>query len=168
MIKFTKWFSVFIIANGISYLGFLISLAKPLQTPEEALQSFYTHDVAEDMLMDPLVLAGKKVVPLVIKAVKNTEMPRRRYAIAFLGNDTYTTALPVLEEILKDKTEKDYFRGDALLSIYKIDKKIGQKLATKYKGSNNYLGKMCKEVFEDSSYANETRSYFDALRGWHE
>jgi hypothetical protein len=149
-------------------LALWISIANPFQTPEEALQSFYSQNGAEDMLMDPLILAGDKVVPLVINEVKSPDMPRRRYAILFLGNDKYINALPVLEQILADNSEKDYFRGDALISIYKIDNISGKKLAASFANNEGYLGLMSKAVLGGSEYANKRRSYIDALRGWHE
>ncbi len=138
------------------------------RSPEEAMNEFFTQEGAEDMLMDPLVLAGKDVVPLVIEDVKNAEMPRRRYAIAFLGNDTYPEAIPVLEKILNDENEKNYFRGDALISIYKLDKEKGKELASSYKNNDDYLGQMSQQVLSNSSYANSKRSFLNALRGWHE
>jgi len=49
---------------------------------------------AEDQLMDPLLLAGDDVVPLVIDELPDKEMRLRRYAIGFLGNGRHTPALP--------------------------------------------------------------------------
>ena len=137
-------------------------------TPEGALKQFYSqNDVAEDMIMDPLILAGEKVVPLVIQDIKNKNMPRRRYAIGFLGNGSYQIALPVLTEILDDAKEKPYFRGDALIAIYKINKNIGVELAKKYQTVDNHLGLMSLEVLSDSQYANWRRSYSDAKNRVH-
>jgi len=168
MKKFAKWFVVSFVVIAAAYSIILVSTIKLSQTPEEALQSFYANEGAEDMLSDPLVLAGDKVVPLVINEVRNKQMQRRRYAITFLGNGPYLGAIPVLEEILNDDTEKDYFRGDALLALYRVSKEKGLDYAKKYKDRDDYLGRMCKEVFDDSEYANKKRSYFEAMRGWHE
>ena len=59
----------------------------PLRNPDEALKDFYdAGDRAEDQLMDPLILTGRSVVPLVLKELPNKDMRPRRYAIGFLGN----------------------------------------------------------------------------------
>jgi hypothetical protein len=47
-------------------------------------------------------------------------MPRRRYALSFLGEGNYSQALPALEAIALDETEKNYFRADALKAIYHL------------------------------------------------
>ena len=44
-----------------------------------------------------------------------------------------------MEEILKDKGEIDYFRGDALHAIYRLDQTRGTAYAERYEGENNYL-----------------------------
>ena len=89
-------------------------------SPEEALEDFCKYDGGEETLMDPLILAGDKVVPLVLENIRNKQMPKRRYAIEFLGNGTIRQALPVLEELVKNNTEEDFIRGDALQAIYRI------------------------------------------------
>src|SRR5262245_45882955 len=101
--------SISLLAAASLFAGFVM-----LMSAEGALNRFYTYGndpddaVAEDMLMDPLIVAGEKVVPLVIREIKNKEMPRRRYAIGFLGNGSYKQALPALEDIFQDLSEKDY------------------------------------------------------------
>jgi hypothetical protein len=56
------------------------------RSPELALKAFYEREVAEDQIMDPLILAGPSVVPYVEKELANEDMPNRRYAVAALGN----------------------------------------------------------------------------------
>jgi HEAT repeat protein len=138
------------------------------ESPEAALEKFYSHDGAEDRLMDPLVLAGDKVLPLVIEKVKDPNMPRRRYAIAFLGNSSSRQALPVLHEILQDKTEKDYFRGDALQSIYLIDESLGLNLARQYQSEDGHVGKVADDLLGEKIYLPERRTIGAALAGKHE
>lgn len=137
-------------------------------SPEAALEQFYNNKGAEDTLMDPLIIAGEKVVPLVLKEVKNKAMPRRRYAIGFLGNGSYREALPALETILQDVGEKDYFRADALISIYQIDESLGGELAQKYKGEKNTLGDISRRVLAGDAELKKKRSYSDAVAGKHE
>src|SRR4051812_39658345 len=93
----------------------------PYPSAEAALAAFYRGEQRpECALADPLRRDGSRVVPLVIGNVPNKAMPRRRYAISFLGEGRFGEALPVLEHILSDETENYYFRADALLSIYEI------------------------------------------------
>jgi hypothetical protein len=142
--------------------------------PKAALHQFHTYGdgveeaVAEDMLMDPLILAGKRVVPLVIEEVRNREMPRRRYAIGFLGNGSYRQALPVLEQILSDASEIDYFRGDALHAIYLIDGSLGCKYAQVHGGDRDYVGRIACDILAGRSWLKDRRSYWDALVGRHD
>ena len=49
----------------------------PLRNPEDALRDFYeARKRAEDQLIDPLILNGCRVVPLVIAAVPNNNEGR--------------------------------------------------------------------------------------------
>ena len=124
--------------------------------------------MAEDMLMDPLILAGDRVVPLVIREVKNPQMPRRRYAISFLGNGAYREALPVLQHILLNEGEVEYFRGDALLAIFRIDPSSGDRHANKFRNRKDYLGQVAKDIIQRDDFIYYRRSYQNALIGKHE
>ena len=64
---------------------------------------------AEDMLMDPLILHADLVKQRVIQDIGNPKMDKRRYAIAFLGNERIPEAIPALQSILNTGSEKDYF-----------------------------------------------------------
>jgi hypothetical protein len=146
----------------------ILAVACSSQSPEAALEKFYSYDGAEDQLIDPLVLAGDNVVPLVIEKVKDKNMPRRRYAITFLGNGSYRQALSVLQEILQDKRENDYFRGDALQSIYRIDESLGLNLAQQYKNEGGFVGKIADDLLGEKKYLPERRTYSAALTSKHE
>lgn len=137
-------------------------------SPEEILESFYQNKRPEETLMDPLILAGKKVVPLVIEKVKDKKMPRRRYAIGFLGNGAYTQALPVLETILQDSSEVEYFRSDSLQSIYQIDPALGLKYAQSYRNESNELGKVSQDLLSQKRFVPKRRTYFDAWLAAHD
>ena len=182
MLRFTaapqikRW--VFLVdMNGVrirqgkfSIIIFLVMLTVACggKSPESVLAEFYVYGGAEDQLMDPLILAGDGVVPLVIEKVKDKNMPRRRYAIGFLGNGSYRESLLVLQQILQDGTEKDYFRGDALQSIYQIDTQLGTDYAQKYQAEQDYVGRIAKEILAGDSSLNERRSYWDAWWGRHD
>lgn len=88
-------------------------------------------------------------------------MERRRYAISFLGDGVYSEALPSLINIFNDNSEKDYFRKDALIAIYKINNDLAEELLSK-----SFLKK--EEVQEYKKILNnkiyfEKRSYIKAL-----
>jgi len=151
---------------GFSCQSKINSQTREFIPPQTAMEKFYGFEGKEKELMDPLILAGEPVVPLVIEAIKNQEMPKRRYAIGFLGNGEYKQALPVLEEILKNPDEKDYFRGDALLAIYQVDKELGIKYAKEQEQSKNPVGEIAKDILSNASYINERRSYPDALKNY--
>ena len=146
----------------------ILSMACGTKPPASALAEFYVHDGAEDQLMDPLILAGDKVVPLVIERVKDKDMPRRRYAIAFLGNGSYRQALPVLQQILQDSTEADYYRGDALQSIYQIDPRLGTTYAQNYQTGIDYVGSIAKGIIAGDRSLKKRRSYWEAWWARHD
>jgi hypothetical protein len=115
--------------------------------------------------MDPLILAGDKVVPLVIDRIRDKNMPKRRYAIGFLGNGPYKDALQVLETLLHDLTERDVIRGDALISIYQIDASLGLKYAEEFKNDPGYHGEVSRDILSGKDFLPQKRSYADALAG---
>jgi len=104
-----------------------------IPTPEEALKEFYeADDVMEEQLMDPLILAGQTVVPLVLKEIRNRDMRRRGYAILALGHIGDRRALNGLRKIARDATENDVSRLCALRAIVLIDRTEGMTLAKEY------------------------------------
>lgn len=140
-------------------------------SPERALAAFYrgpADGLAEDMLMDPLILAGDRVVPLVLREVERKDMPLRRYALGFLGNGAYTEALPTLERILANADELDYFRADSLVSAYKIDRQRGLALAAGYVGDPGFVGYVAHEVLAETKYARDHRTVVQAFFREHE
>ncbi|WP_156464240.1 hypothetical protein [Afipia sp. Root123D2] len=90
-------------------------------------------------------------MPLVIAELPKRSMPRRRYAIGFLGDGGYREALPALEVIAKDRTELDYFRGDALLAISQIDLHLAQRLAGEFADATGHLGPVVQVVLQGGS-----------------
>jgi HEAT repeat protein len=153
---------------AVTIFFILLLTACGTKSPETALVEFYAPGGAEDQIMDPLILAGDKVVPLVIEAVKDRNKPRRIYAIGFLGNGSYKQALPVLQEILQDNTENENFRSAALRAIYDIDKQLGASHAKKYELQDDYLGRQAKAMLKANSSLMTHRSYLDAWFGRHD
>jgi hypothetical protein len=122
---------------------------------------------AEDQLMDPLILAGPSVVPYVLEGIRNPESPRRRYAIAYLGHARTSSALPILEAIVRNEAERDYFRADALESIWLIDRDRGLSLAKAFHSGPGLLGRVATEALA-GSLSPFRRSWSDALFSRHE
>lgn len=141
----------------------------PLRDPEDAMRDFYeARERAEDQLIDPLILAGSRVVPHVLADLPNKDMSLRRYAIGFLGNGRYQIALPVLEKILYDDTEISYFRADALEAIYQISPERAEELAQDHLEGEDYLKAVATEVVAGRNPVRWTRSYWQAVRHSHE
>lgn len=115
---------------------------------EKTWQQFYVEADHEPEIDDPLISKGKAMVPAICEAVKHKDMKRRRYAIGALGYINERAALPTLEAILSDASEIDYFRGDALHSIYRIDSKRGLSYAAQYQSQPNILGQYAKAVIK--------------------
>ncbi|SRR2546426_107297 len=151
-------------------LGLWWAAAKgPLRSPDDALRDFYeARERAEDQLMDPLILNGRRVVPLVVAEVPNKEMKLRRYAIGFLGNGQYRDALPVLEQVLADEFERYYFRADALEAISRISPDRAHELALRYVKGEDVLGRVAQDIVAGRSPVTRTRSYWQAFRHVHE
>jgi hypothetical protein len=103
----------------------------------------------------PLIKAGEKMTIAICEAVINKDMKYRRYAIGALGYIGDKRALPTLETILKSKNEIYYFRGDALHSIYQIDKSLGKKYADEYGGEHEYLKRLRESIERDDKWLTE-------------
>jgi hypothetical protein len=140
----------------------------PMRDPQSALRDFYEgEDRREEQLCDPLILAGPRVVPLVIADLPKKGTPRRLYAIRFLGNGRYSLALPVLQQILADDAENAAFRVAAFKAIYQISPGRARQLAPVYGYGRDQLARVA-----DDSAANRdpdcwTRSYWQAFRHQH-
>ena len=109
-------------------------------------QTFYNNPGCEADLMTPLVEAGPRMTGTILEAISHKNMKLRRYAIGALGWIKDKKAIPALTAILKDQQEIDYFRGDALESIYLIDEHLGLELAKEYKDSSKYFRLICPAI----------------------
>jgi len=123
-----------------------------------------TEGVTEDMQMDPLIVARGDVVPDVLAAIASSSMPKRRYAIAFLGNAGRPEALSPLERILRDEREDVLFRGDALDAIAMIDLGRAKRIAAEFSKRTDYLGDSARDVM--AGVRRSRRAYSTALRGF--
>jgi len=115
---------------------------------------FYAGD-HEPELDDPLIGAGKGMTLVICEAIKNEDMKYRRYAIGALGYIGDRRSLPTLEQILKSQNELDYFRGDALHSIFQIDKELGRRYSLKYGNESNYLKLIHNSIMKNEKWLTE-------------
>ena len=113
---------------------------------------FYTDQPHEPDLPAPLVAAGPKMTLVICDAVVHKDMMYRRYAIAALGIVQDKRAIQTLEKIMRDESELDYFRGDALQSLYRIDHTLGQQLAHQYKSGPEYLQMVARAIESDEAW----------------
>lgn len=117
-------------------------------SPEKNLKLFCTTPGTDERAVDHLRKAGDKVVPLVIGEVGKKDMPRRRTAMQFLASSRQRTALPTLELILRDETEEQAVRAEALRAINLIDPTRGQEHAQLLEWRSDSLGTVAKALRE--------------------
>jgi hypothetical protein len=143
----------------------------PRPTVGGVMSDFYREDAgrAEDMLMDHGSADSARGLGQAPRhrGVASPAMPKRRYAIGFLGVAGITEALPVLRRILGDESEADYFRADALESIYRIEQREGLALAAQYRSRDDFLGFIAGGLI-NGSHKPSTRSLLQAATGHHE
>jgi hypothetical protein len=142
------------------------------KSPELALKDFYEREVGEDQIMDPLILAGPDVVPLLTKELAKPDMPNRRYAVAALGNLDSKAALPILEQLVGSASEADYIRCDALTAIAMIDQEEGLRVGNSAKETGpECLSEIADNLARDYAQWSKSnalrRTYFQALMGRH-
>lgn len=160
---------VLILLLPVAFLSFLgpnvidaINL-RLFASPEYILNRFYTEqNLFEDQLEDSLILAGSKMAPLLEREILKKEIQRRRYAIGALGFIGNNNSVQILEHILQDKSEIEYFRGDALEAIAGIDLPYAQKIAPQYINDMGYVADRAHEILTDPTSLYK-RSYWDAL-----
>ena len=135
-------------------------------SPEEALNNFYSGELAEGELVDSLILGGKKIVPLLLEKIRDKDMLQRRYAIAALGHLDDTSAVPVLESILEDVSEMDHFRCDALEAIAILNTSAGRAFAKDNVDSSISCIRELSQSIAAGNLPNR-RSYLQIFFGWH-
>lgn len=148
-----------------AFVASLILLAwRPWLKPPEVMNRFFSQEVAEEANIDILILAGDRIVPSILESITNRDMPKRRYAIRFLGNGLHKEATLVLEKILADGSEDDFIRSDALIALYRINHELGIELAKKYVSEPSSLGKNADKIMA-GDIPDRRRSFWQALLG---
>lgn len=136
------------------------------QSDAVSLKAFYAWNGNTLTKADPLIVMGDSVVPVLMKEIKNKEMPKRMVAIYFLGDFGYRDALPVLESILQDETEHENVRAGVLYSIYQLDSEAGMKYAQTYRDSQG-IGNTAKSLLKEGVPKVEKRSYSAAILSYY-
>lgn len=140
----------------------------PLRDPKAALGDFIGgKGRAEDQLTDPLVLAGPRVRPVVLAAIADPAMPRRRYALSYLGCVEYTPAIEALRRIASDDSEFDYFRADALEALWRLDQTEAEDLARQFQTRSDLLGQTASRLMT-AGPSPDCRPWLAALIGRHD
>ena len=122
----------------------------------DAWHRFYDLGDHEPELDDPLIRRGPAMVPAICEAVARKDMKYRRYALSALGYLRDPTAIPSLERILRDEGELDYFRGDALEAIYRIDQPLGERYVAEYGDQGGYLRLMADLISQGAVPVGES------------
>jgi hypothetical protein len=115
---------------------------------------FYAGD-HEPELDDPLIGAGKSMTLAICEAIRNRDMKYRRYAIGALGYIADRRALPVLDSLLANQSELEYFRSDALHAIYQIDDSLGTTYAARFSNLKNTLGLIARAILKREAWLKE-------------
>jgi hypothetical protein len=122
---------------------------------KDAWHAFYDLPDHEPEIDDPLIEAGRPIVPAICEAIRHKDMKYRRYAIGALGFIGDRRALPTLTGILEDRSEAGWLRGDALKSIYQIDRVLGQSFALKFRYDDQYLSTITEAVLKRQAWLLE-------------
>ncbi|MGN6151249.1 MAG: HEAT repeat domain-containing protein [Lysobacteraceae bacterium] len=95
--------------------------------------AFYDASFHEPEIDDPLIEAGRPMVPAICEAVAHPDMKYRGYAIGALGYIGDRRALPTLVGLIENAGETVSMRNQALLAIYRIDRALGARYARQYR-----------------------------------
>jgi hypothetical protein len=156
---------VVLIPIGYRFVFYPLSL---FLSPSKAITEFHTRECAEDQIIHPLIIAGKKVIPLLKEEIKNKKMDKRGYAILAIGKIGGKDDLNFLNEILFDESEDSTIRYDALLAIFLIDIEYSKKMAESFIDEDikeiTNLSKSILEFDENNDKLSMLKSLLDLNR----
>lgn len=126
--------------------------SRPKPGPYRSVWLRFYNAGSEGAITPALVAGGRRMVPYICRAVGDSMMHCRRYAIGALGHLHDRRALLTLETIYADTDEDSLFRGDALEAIFVIDQSLGRLYAThvlaKKLSPDDYLLATARRVFD--------------------
>lgn len=159
-----------LIASPFLYKYFLYPLSLYI-SPKHAVKVFLERDCAEDQIINPLIIAGKKVIPYIIEEIRNKEMDLRRYAIGALGHIGDEKVIPFLMSILNDDDEIYYFRYDAIEAIAMINIARAREVANIFiEKEIKMVTEYCKKLLESkdpSIIVRKKRTLLEAIIDTH-
>lgn len=117
--------------------------------------AFYDLSDHEPEIDDPLIAAGRPMVPAICEAISHQDMKYRRYAIGALGYIGDRKAVPTLVGLLENAGEKAYFRSDALLAIYQIDQPLGTRYARQYRYADKPIAMIAEAILRGDRWLLE-------------
>lgn len=94
---------------------------------------FVNQTTVESALENPIIEAGYNIGPILTDKIKNKEMKMRRYAIDGLGKIKYKPATETLKLILFDKTEQDYVRADAYVTLKSFNTQASNNIVSDFR-----------------------------------
>lgn len=96
---------------------------------------FQNQRVPEDFMLEPVKSAGPTIGKYLMTDIQNKRSPLRKYAIAGVGEVKYEPATELINEILHDLHEKTEIRGEAYLSLVKMNTEKSASYARIFIGS---------------------------------
>ena len=117
--------------------------------------AFYDESFHEPEIDDPLIAAGRPMVPAICEAVAHPDMKYRRYAIGALGDIGDRKALPTLVALIENAGEAVYMRNDALLAIYRIDRALGTRYARQYRHADAPIASTAEAILRGDRWLLE-------------
>jgi|GEM_PF-1026026 len=121
----------------------------------ETWHAFYDLSDHVPEIDDPLIAAGRPMVPAICEAIAHQDMKYRRYAIGALGYIGDRKAVPTLVGLLENASEKAYFRSDALLAIYQIDQPLGTRYARQYRYADKPIAMIAEAILRGERWLLE-------------
>ena len=113
--------------SGIYFLGlafaftFISSEIFKSSIAKNYYDIFCHQRVSRDFMEEPILSAGYPIGPYITPHLKEKDFKGRRAAISGMGKIQYTPAIPALASILDDSSETKVFRGEAYLSLKKMN-----------------------------------------------
>ena len=173
MTKKAKWSIALALSISLLLLIFTIIIYPIIlyNCPKRAFDAFKNRDCAEDQIIHPLIVCGKKIVPLLIDEINDKNMNKRGYAILALGHIGDSSALPALKQILYDQNEKYFIRYGAIRAIAMIDtdyaKNIARNIGVK---EHQVISVFCQKLLKDEvpAFMLEKKTFWSAVLDRHE
>lgn len=112
----------------------------------QALAGQEAGQALDPLMYDVLFRGGRKSVPVIASQIEGKTMPNRMEAVEFLGLTGDRHTLPALLKILKESTNSDGMRAEALRAVSRIDAGQARSLAGEYQTAAGVLGETARSI----------------------